>query len=142
MTRSTITEIISTLFIILFLYTGTSKFIGYAIFKEQIATSPLLTRIAPVLAWVLPLSEIVVSSLLIVPRWRLKGLNSSLLLMILFTGYIIGILIFNKNIPCSCGGVIESLTWTGHIVFNSVFIILAFIGIKLEKVSRQQRKDD
>lgn len=133
MKQSTLIEIISLLFIILFLYTGVSKLMDYSVFKEQIATSPLL---APVSAWIailLPAIEIIVSVLLFIPRWRMKGLYAALGFMVLFTGYIVAMLTFNEHIPCSCGGVIELLSWKGHIVFNSVFILLAMIAIVLGK---------
>jgi uncharacterized membrane protein YphA (DoxX/SURF4 family) len=133
MRKNTIVEIISLLFIILFLYTGISKLMDYAVFKEQIATSPLLAPISGWIAILLPAIEIMLSVILFIPRWRLKGLYASLVLMIMFTGYIIAILTFNEHIPCSCGGVIELLSWKGHIAFNSAFIGLALAGIALGK---------
>lgn len=140
--KSTIVEIISILFVILFLYTGISKLMEYGVFKEQIADSPILKPFAPFIAWSLPLTEFLVSVLLIIPRWRLKGLYASLLLMIAFTLYIGAIMIFNKELPCSCGGIISLLSWGEHLVFNSVFIGLALIGVILEKRIRQSIRTD
>lgn len=133
MKRTTIIEIIITLYIILFLYTGISKLMDYSVFKEQIATSPILAPIDKPIAWGLPWIEFLVTVLLLVPRWRLKGLVASAVLMFLFTAYIILVLSFNKEIPCSCGGVIEQLSWGQHIVFNSLFIALAVIASVLQK---------
>lgn len=133
MKRTTVIDIIAILYVILFLYTGISKIIDYSVFKEQIATSPLLSPIAKPIAWGLPWVEFLIIVLLIVPRWRLKGLVSSLILMTLFTIYILGILAFNKNIPCSCGGILEELSWGQHIVFNSLFMALAIVGIAFQK---------
>jgi uncharacterized membrane protein YphA (DoxX/SURF4 family) len=138
--RTTLTEAISLLLIILFLYTGISKLWDYPVFKEQIGTSPLLVPLAPFVAGSLPWIEFIVVLMLIIPRWKLKGLYAAMGLLLLFTCYIIAILIFNKNIPCSCGGVIESLSWNQHIVFNSLFILLAGIGIVLEKREKQESK--
>jgi uncharacterized membrane protein YphA (DoxX/SURF4 family) len=142
MTRSTIVEIISMLFVILFLYTGISKLMEYGVFKEQIADSPILKPFASFIAWSLPLTEFIVSILLIIPRWRLKGLYASLLLMIAFTLYIGAVMTFNKELPCSCGGIISLLSWGEHLVFNSVFILLAFAGVVLEKRIRRSNKTD
>jgi hypothetical protein len=114
----------------------------YAVFKEQIAESPILQPIAPFIAWGLPLTEFLVSLMLIIPRWRLKGLYASLFLMIAFTLYIGAIMTFNKELPCSCGGIISLLSWGGHLVFNSVFILLAFIGVRLERQIRRSIKTD
>ena len=136
--NSTIAETVTVLFIILFLYTGISKLMDYSVFKEQIATSPLLAPVAPLIAAVLPWLEFAVIALLAIPRWRLKGLYMSLLLMLIFTCYIIAILTLNKHIPCSCGGVIELLSWNEHIIFNSAFIILGIMGVVFQrKVKRE-----
>jgi uncharacterized membrane protein YphA (DoxX/SURF4 family) len=141
MKKATICEIIVVLYIILFLYTGISKLLDYSIFKEQVATSPLLAPISKGIALSVPLIEFLVAILLILPKWRLKGLYSSLLLMIAFTIYIIGILLFNKELPCSCGGVLAELSWAQHIIFNIVFIALAIIGILIERQIRKSNKD-
>jgi len=37
--------------------------------------------------------------------------------------------ITDDNLPCSCGGVIQQLSWTQHIVFNLIFIAAGGIGI-------------
>jgi uncharacterized membrane protein YphA (DoxX/SURF4 family) len=138
--RTTALETIIVLFVILFLYTGISKIMDYAIFKEQIAMSPLLAPVAHPIAAVLPWVEFAVVLLLIIPRLRLKGLYASLGLMIAFTIYILAMLAFNKDIPCSCGGVIELLSWDQHIIFNAVFIILAGIGCWLERHQLQENR--
>ena len=133
MKKTTIIETITVLYIILFLYTGISKLIDYPIFKEQIANSEILASIAKPLAMLLPLIEFAIVVLLIIPKWRLKGFYACASLMTIFTLYIISILLFSKEIPCSCGGVISQLSWGQHIVFNSAFIVLSLIAIKLEK---------
>ncbi|MCS3800142.1 putative membrane protein YphA (DoxX/SURF4 family) [Chitinophagaceae bacterium OAS944] len=127
---------------ILFLYTGISKLMDYAVFKEQIAESPILKPIAPFIAWALPLAEFIVCATLIIPRWRLKGLYASLFLMIAFTIYIGAIMLFAKELPCSCGGIISLLSWRDHLIFNSVFILLAFAGVRLEKQLRRSKQSN
>lgn len=133
MKKSIFVEIISMLFVILFVYTAISKFMDFTLFKETIATSPVLAPVASVVAWVLPITEILVSVLLLIPSMRLKGLYASLGLMMAFTLYIIYILKFSPHVPCSCGGVIELMSWREHLVFNSAFILLAILGIWLSR---------
>jgi len=140
MKKATILEGIVILYIILFLYTGISKLIDYSVFTEQIATSPLLAPVSKGIALSLPWIEFLLVILLIIPKWRLKGLYSSLGLMIAFTIYILGILLLNKELPCSCGGVISELSWTQHIVFNGAFIAMGIIGIIFERKLRQSNK--
>ena len=49
--------------------------------------------------------------------------------MVMFTAYIYLILNYSDFIPCSCGGVLEDLSWTQHLIFNIVFIFLAGVAI-------------
>jgi uncharacterized membrane protein YphA (DoxX/SURF4 family) len=142
LSKGTIVDIISVLFIILFLYTGISKLMEYDVFKEQIAENPILNPVASFIAWALPLTEFLVSLMLIIPRWRLKGLYASLFLMIAFTIYIGGIMMFYKELPCSCGGIISLLSWNGHLILNSIFILLAFMGVRLERQLRRAARNN
>lgn len=133
MKRIIILDIISVLFVTLFLYTGISKLIDYSLFKEQISMFPFLKPIANYLATFLPIIEFIVAIAYLVPRCRMKALYGSLILMIVFTVYIILILSFSENIPCSCGGIISKLSWTEHFFFNSILIVFALVGINLER---------
>jgi hypothetical protein len=133
MKTTTIIDSIIVLYIILFLYTGISKLMDYSVFKEQIATSTVLGALSKPIALMVPWAEFAVVAMLIIPRWRLHGLYASLSLMIIFTGYIITILISSHDLPCSCGGAIELLSWKGHIVLNSFFIAIALLGIIFQK---------
>jgi hypothetical protein len=126
-----IVEIICLLFILLFIYTAISKIVGYQKFKVELGKSPLFVNISDYIAILIPTFEVAISLLLITDRHRLIGLYSSLALMVLFTAYIIVILNFTYFVPCSCGGVLQSLTWSQHIIFNSIFILFALIGIFL-----------
>jgi uncharacterized membrane protein YphA (DoxX/SURF4 family) len=131
--KTTVTETIVFLYAILFVYTGISKLMDWRVFKEQVGESPLLGPFAKPVAYGLPWVEFLIVVLLVVPRWRLKGLYAAATLMFLFLIYIIGMFIFDKHLPCSCGGIIQQLSWKGHIVFNSVFLLLAILGIYLER---------
>jgi uncharacterized membrane protein YphA (DoxX/SURF4 family) len=141
MKRTTIIETIIFLYAILFLYTGISKLMEYSEFKESIADSPILTPIATPIALGLPWIEFMITLMLTVPRWRLKGLYASLVLMSLFTVYVIGLLLFDKDLPCSCGGILQQLSWPQHIVFNTVFVLLAIWGIVLQKRQKKEQQN-
>lgn len=131
--KSTIIEIISALFILLFVYTALSKLTEFSNFRNTLWRAPLLQNIATPVAWTIPIVELLISLLLFIPKTRLPGLYSSFILMTGFTLYIGYMLAFESNLPCSCGGVIQNMTWTQHLLFNTFFILLAFIGIKLSK---------
>lgn len=133
MKQNIIIEIICFLLIILFVYAALSKLFAYADFKNQLTRSPLVKNWAGVVAFVLPAVELIAAGLLTLSTTRKAGLLLSFVLMALFTGYIIYMLLFEKNLPCSCGGVLKKLTWKQHIVFNIFFLLTAIAGMRLEK---------
>jgi uncharacterized membrane protein YphA (DoxX/SURF4 family) len=136
--RTTIIEIITVLNIILFLYTGIAKIMDYSVFKEQLAVSPILSWAANPVALMLPWVEFVIVLMLVIPRWRLKGLFASLIMMILFTIYIIALFSISTEMPCSCGGIMEQLSWQQHIVFNCVFILFDLWVVYLSKKGKRE----
>jgi uncharacterized membrane protein YphA (DoxX/SURF4 family) len=133
MKRSTIIELIAYLFTILFLYTGISKLMDYDIAKEQIALTPLLAPVASIIVIVLPITEIIISVLLFISSTRKYGLWASFGLMTAFTGYVMYILNYNNRLPCTCGGVLEAMTWPEHLVFNISLIILSSIALFMNR---------
>lgn len=126
-------EIISILIILLFTYAASSKLLAYDQFVWQIGQSPTLKNFAEWLAWMVPSVELLISILLIVPKWRSLGLKASFGLMAAFTIYIASILSFSKELPCSCGGILEQMSWKNHLVFNIIFTVLPLIAILIDK---------
>jgi hypothetical protein len=133
MVKKWIVEIISLLFVLLFLYTAVYKIIDFSNFRAVIGQSPLITKFAPYLAVGVPLAEIAISGLLIFSRWRIVGLCASFALMLVFTFYIVILLNLHTHLPCSCGGIIQEMSWQQHLVFNIVFLLLALTGISMYK---------
>ncbi len=130
--RKLLVEIISSLFFLLFLYAAFNKILDFQNFKIQISQSPLLTSIASPIAWFIPVIEIVIALLVIIPKYQLIGLYSSFALMFMFTAYIITILNYSDHIPCGCGGILGHLQWHEHLVFNIFFVLLGVTGILLK----------
>jgi uncharacterized membrane protein YphA (DoxX/SURF4 family) len=129
--RSTVIEVISSLLIILFIYAALNKLSDFELFKVQLSKSPFITSFSNFVAWSIPISEIVIALLLVIKRTRLIGLYASFFLMSLFTAYLVIMLNLSYYIPCSCGGVLEKLSWDQHIVFNGVFVLFSGIGVML-----------
>ncbi len=122
---------VSYLFVLLFLYAAVSKLLDFETFEVQLAQSPLLSAYAGFIAWAVPGLEILIAVLLTLPKYKIPALYAAFTLMVMFTAYIYIILNFSDFIPCSCGGVLEKLSWTQHLVFNLVFIILAGVAVFL-----------
>ena len=132
MKRSTVVEIISSLLVLLFVYTALSKLLDYSTFKSQLSKSPFITEFASTTAWALPAGELLVGLALYFGRTRMLGLYASLFLLTMFTAYIYAMLNFSYYIPCSCGGVLSKMTWGQHMWFNIFFILISIIGIVLQ----------
>lgn len=132
MKRKIALEIISFLFILLFMYAALAKLMDYQKFTVQIGQSPLLTGFGNTIPWMVITAEMLIAVMLIIPRLRLPALFAAFSLMTMFTAYIIAILNFSPYVPCSCGGVLEKLGWSEHLVFNSVFVALGLVGIVLQ----------
>lgn len=127
--RGIAVEIICSLFIILLIYAAVSKLLYLDQFRTQIEQSPLLGAYTDLIALGIPVAEIIISLLFFFPKLKLVGLWSAFILMVIFTTYILIVLNFSSSIPCSCGGVIASLSWNEHLIFNLGFIILAALGV-------------
>jgi hypothetical protein len=132
LSKNLIIEIICSLLIMLFIYSSLSKLSAYNRFSVQLSKSPFITSYYQLVAWSIPATEIIIAFLLAVKRTRLVGLYASFFLMNLFTAYLVIMLNFSYYIPCSCGGVLEYLSWEQHIVFNSFFIVIAGVGVLLK----------
>ena len=124
-----IIEIVSSLLVALFIYAAATKLMDYDKFRLQIGQSPVLTAFAGTIVWLVPAVEVATAMLLMTKRFRLAALYASFSLMVMFTAYIVVITRFSEYVPCSCGGVLEKLSWDEHLVFNVGFVMLAAISI-------------
>ncbi|WP_268225322.1 DoxX family protein [Sinomicrobium oceani] len=126
-----IVTVICLLYVLLFIYAAVSKLLDFENFRVQLGQSPMLSVYAGWIAWVIPSAEILIAALLLFYRTRLLGLLASFGLMVMFTTYIYITLNYSSFIPCSCGGILEKLGWTEHLVFNLFFVLIALVGISL-----------
>ncbi len=113
-------------FILLFIYAAASKMLDFENFQVQLAQSPILSAYAGIISYGVITLEIGIVIFFFVPGWRNVGLYASFGLMVAFTVYIDLILNHSDDIPCSCGGILEKMGWTEHLIFN-----IACVGISL-----------
>jgi hypothetical protein len=124
------TDIISSLLILLFAYTSFSKLLTLDQFSSVLSRMPLIGNGAGVLAFAIPLAELGIVLLLLFERTRYRGLKLSLALLVLFTIYLLHMVLFAPHMPCSCGGVISKMSWKQHVLFNGAFIVAIVIALK------------
>lgn len=123
-------EIISFLFIILWVYAGLSKWLDPE-FTDQLNKSPYLEGMSGFVAVALPVGELIMAVLLIFPLTKLIGLYLSFFTMFLFSGYIYAMIYYSHYTPCSCGGILSKMDWNTHFLFNIFFMTLAVVAILL-----------
>lgn len=139
MKRPVLVQLLSAVLLALFLYAGLSKLLNYPEFVSQLEMHPLLKPVARVMACSLPAVELEVSVFLFIPMLRRGGLYLSLMLLIVFSVYILGMLLTASHLPCSCGGVFRYLSWREHLYCNIVFALMAWWAIRLERADSKSR---
>jgi putative oxidoreductase len=126
------------LLILLFVYAALSKLLDLPLFRGQLYNQSFSHRLADVLVFGLPASELLTSGLLMFQRTRRYGLWLSALLMTVFTIYITLVLLqFWSRVPCSCGGVLAHLSWAQHLIFNLFFLALSVMALWLDPPQRR-----
>jgi hypothetical protein len=140
--HSTVVEIVSALFILLFVYTGINKLLSIGELQTSLSKYPLIGGFSVAVAWGLPIVELIVAALLVIPKTKLIGLYSSGIMMTGFTLYILYLFAFAPGMPCTCGGMLKELTWTEHLIFNTSFIFLAIMGIRSYRLQYRRQLDE
>jgi hypothetical protein len=117
----------------LFLCTAYSKVAEHDRFLKGISKVALIGGFAGYLSWLVPAAELLVAALLIIAQTCKWGLQGFIVLMTLFTGYILSMVLWAEKLPCHCSGAIEKLSWTQHVWFNLAFIAMAASAPRLSK---------
>lgn len=140
MKRAITLDFICYAIILLFVYAALSKLFMYKTYVSDLGRQPLLIPYVKYLALTIPVSELIASVLLLIPKTRVWGLGASFVLMILFTGYVT-IVVFSSqghDLPCTCGGLIRELTWRQHFFFNVFYTLLTATALWLHYKNQVQ----
>jgi uncharacterized membrane protein YphA (DoxX/SURF4 family) len=132
--KNNIVEVCAFLLILLFVYAASSKLFRWHLFRFQLESYPWIQHFAGWIVWIVPALELGITAALLIPgRIRRIGFYASLVLLFIFTVYLLIMLGTQHHLPCSCGGVIQGMTWGQHVVFNLFFIVLSLMGGLCEK---------
>ncbi|OMP80131.1 MauE/DoxX family redox-associated membrane protein [[Flexibacter] sp. ATCC 35208] len=135
MKRSLLIDVAAVLYMSLFIYAALSKLSKFELGREQLTLMPLIGSQAMLLAWLVPATEIAISILIFLPQTRKIGFYAATLLMVSFTVYIIYIIRKAQSLPCTCGGLLEMLSWPQHLFFNIAFILLGVTALIFMRMS-------
>ena len=122
----------------MFSYAAISKLMVFDSFRIQLLIQPIPKWSVEILSYLLPALELIISFLLIFRRSRGLGLLASASMMLLFSVYV-GLAMTGAfgSIPCTCGGIIQKLSWPQHFIFNLLFLLISIYGIILDLKERR-----
>lgn len=123
-TKANILDATCLLYIFLLVYAAMNKGLDFEKFKVELGQSPLLSAFASWISWVVVLIEFAITIFLLFSKTRFRALYAGFCLMSMFTAYIFIMLNFSSFLPCSCGGILEKMSWQQHLVFNLFFVLL------------------
>lgn len=120
----------------MYFYTGIAKLLNIKEFIRGNRKIPFIGQYAEQIGWGISILEIVLAVLLVIPLYKIKryALLSSTLLMGIFALYLVLMVKYVEDKLCHCGGVIESMSWKTHIVFNLVWFIAGIYSLKKTKI--------
>lgn len=123
--------------IVLWIYTAGSKLMAFGAFERQLALQPFGSIINSTLVYALPAIELLTAILLTVKEMRITGLVISAVLLSVFTLYVVLVVMgYFTRMPCSCGGVLEFLSWKAHLIFNIFFLTINLIALYPYKIKK------
>ena len=123
----------STLLILLWTYTGLDKLIRFGESRKSFHNQTFPAELAEVLAYSVPMVELLIALLLLSSVTRWWGYLGSILLLSVFTTYV-GLIWVGAfpRVPCNCAGILVSLGWAEHFFLNLGFIGVAVWGMRSE----------
>lgn len=127
--RTWLPEIVTALFILLFVYTALNKLQYFDGFIAGLERNPLLADHKIIIGWLVPLTELAITVLLLVPATRRSGLLAATLLMLAFATFIGYMMLTRSKLPCICGGIFNTMPWDWHLLINLFFVVIGTISV-------------
>ncbi|MES2374865.1 MAG: MauE/DoxX family redox-associated membrane protein [Bacteroidota bacterium] len=135
---NTVTQVTRLILIFLFAYTAVNKLLNLDVFRQSMMVAHIPEGLAEIISVIVPVSEIILVLLLTINQTKRLGLYGSLIIFLVFTGYIIYMKLWLSKLPCSCGGVIQKLTWNQHLFLNILLTVLIYYVIMVDKKNGEQ----
>ena len=137
--KERIIKFASSLLIILWIYTGGSKLLDFISFEHQLKLQNFSPLVTDILKYAIPIMEVFTAVLLCLKITFRIGLVLSLMILGSFTVYTLLVLTgFYPRIPCSCGGIIKTLSWRNHLIFNLFFFALNMTALCLSIIKERR----
>jgi hypothetical protein len=131
MITKALVKLIAIALAVLFAIAAVGKLEHYARFRLQLQRFPFSLSVLYVQAWIIPVTELIITVLLLLPVTRLKGLFASLFLLGVYTLYLTCMLESRFHHTCNCGEPFQSLSLKMHIVFTLGCVFITGVGVVL-----------
>jgi hypothetical protein len=127
-------RISSSVFILLWTYTGLEKFLRFRDSRKAFHNQTFPPELAEILSYAVPGVELTLAFLLLFSATRWWGYLGSMLLLTVFVTYV-GLIWVGAfpRVPCNCAGLIDSMGWAEHFWMNLGLIGIAVYGVWLER---------
>jgi putative oxidoreductase len=145
---------------VLFVYIAISKLTNYNMFRHIISVSPTIGKnatfvggangpslVSTIVALTLLMAMIWIAVLIAMPRTRLLGFYCSTILLFGICLYLAYVLYFITIEDFPFSGMTRprlgfwQMTWKQFLIFNTIFFLLSFIGLLLNRNKKQTEKN-
>ena len=115
----------------LLLYTATHKwwYLPSTVLKLHASPVKWISGHSNFIAWTLPALEVAIACTILFPARKKLGFVLSGVLFAAFTAYVIALRSAPPGTVCSCGGFINSLTLTSHLLLVVLAMVLSLMGV-------------
>ena len=131
-----LTPIVIYAYAFLYMYTGYDKLHNVAQFIKGSKRIPFFGQYAELIGWGIPILEILLAVFLVFSSGKTRRitLGVAVTLMGIFTLYLALMMGFIEQRLCHCGGVISSMGWTTHLIFNLIWLAAGIYAYRTLKV--------
>lgn len=130
---SLLQHVLVSMFVGLFTYAGCSKLLNLATFENSLHNLEHVANYASLLKWLVPLLEISIAFLIVLPSVRKTGLIISVVYLALLTALLSYLIAFAYNLPCTCMGLFKSLRWNQQLALNIFLLSTCAFSIRLNR---------
>lgn len=124
--------IIELFFMVLFSYSATEKIFNFELWVVKLLKTGFFTiSVSYILAIFIPLIEFLIVLFLLF-RFKYRY-YINFFFTILLTSYLLLHHFFSVSENCSCGGILEKLNFSSHLILNIILLFFAFILIKYNR---------
>ena len=109
----------------IFIYAAVTKLFSPAEFQVKLLKAVYIpSPWIPFLTYLIPVTEIAAVLMCLSRVTEDAGWILLYFLLVLFTGHLLLLHVFSPSAPCSCGGLLDLLTYEQHVYLNSGMILL------------------